>query len=215
MENKELLLSEEKYQKTKKKISLVALFILIVGVSFGGFLIYNGVKGSSPEKLSELTSKLEKRKAELEEQGIKYDGLTKYTDKKAYELKIITEALDPSFEHCEFSEFKNNAVTKEYCIEKNKNSEFSKSASTMFGAFVCIASLMISGSIFMMSKGREMLAFQAQQVMPVAQEGMEKMAPSIGKTGATIAKEMAPAYGEVAKEISKGIKEGLKEEDKK
>ena len=67
----------------------------------------------------------------------------------------------------------------------------------------------------MMSKGREMLAFQAQQVMPVAQEGMEKMAPSIGKTGATIAKEMAPAYGEVAKEISKGIKEGLKEEDKK
>ena len=62
MENKELLLSEEKYQKTKKKISLVALFILIVGVSFGGFLIYNGVKGSSPEKLSELTSKLEKRK---------------------------------------------------------------------------------------------------------------------------------------------------------
>ena len=40
------------------------------------------------------------------------------------------------------------------------------------------------------------------------------MAPSIGKAGATITKEMAPAYGEVAREISKGIKEGLKDNSK-
>ena len=49
--------------------------------------------------------------------------------------------------------------------------------------------------------------------MPVAQEGIEKMAPTIGKAGASIAKEMAPVYGEAAKEIAKGIKEGLKELD--
>ena len=35
--------------------------------------------------------------------------------------------------------------------------------------------------------------------MPIAQEEMKKMAPTIGKTGASIAKEMAPAYGEIAK----------------
>ena len=52
-------------------------------------------------------------------------------------------------------------------------------------------------------------------MMPIAQEGIEKMAPSIGKAGASIAKEMAPIYGQVAKEISKGIKEGLKGEEKK
>ena len=64
---------------------------------------------------------------------------------------------------------------------------------------------MISLGLFMTAKRRKMLAFTTQQVMPVAQEGIEKMAPTIGKVGA-----------EVAKGISKGIKEGQKEaEDNK
>ena len=40
------------------------------------------------------------------------------------------------------------------------------------------------------------------------------MAPTAGKVGKTIAKEMAPAYGEFAKEIAKGIKEGLNSDKK-
>ena len=85
----------------------------------------------------------------------------------------------------------------------------------IIGGFIIIASCMFAGSIYMTTKQREILAFHAQQVMPVAQEGIEKMAPTIGKAGASITKEMAPAYGEVAKEISKGIKEGLKSDDEK
>ncbi len=46
--------------------------------------------------------------------------------------------------------------------------------------------------------GREIMAFQTQSAMPVAQEGMEKMAPSAGVA---------------AKEIAKGIKEGINEAD--
>ena len=80
----------------------------------------------------------------------------------------------------------------------------------MFGGVIIIASCMVSGSIYMITKRREMLAFGMQQVMPVAQEGIEKMTPTIKKVG----KEMAPMYGDIAKEISKGIKEGLKEEKK-
>ena len=213
MENNDLL-NEQKYQRIKRKISLLAIFIFIAGLSVGGYLIYTGISGSSQDKLSELTSKLETKRTELEEKGIKYDPSATYTDKDAYDLKIVTQALDPSFPHCEFEEFKNNDITKEYCAVKNKNSEFSKTARIMFGSFICISSLMISISIFMRSKYREILAFHAQEVMPVAQEGMEKIAPSIGKAGASIAKEMAPAYKEVAKEISSGIKEGLKEEEK-
>jgi len=45
---------------------------------------------------------------------------------------------------------------------------------------------------------REIMAYQAQQVMPVAQEGAEKMAPTAGV---------------VAKEIAKGVKEGINEAD--
>ena len=49
------------------------------------------------------------------------------------------------------------------------------------------------------SNGREINAFYAQQQMPIAKEGIEKMAPSAGVA---------------AKEIAKGIKEGLKDEEK-
>jgi len=73
---------------------------------------------------------------------------------------------------------------------------------------------MIALMLFMTAKRRSMMAFSAQQVMPVAQESIEKMAPTIGKAGASVAKEMAPVYGEIAKEIGKGIKEGLQDEDK-
>ena len=51
----------------------------------------------------------------------------------------------------------------------------------------------------MLGKGREISAFFAQQQMPVAKEGIEKM---------------SPAMGTAAKEIAKGIKEGLKDEEK-
>ena len=47
---------------------------------------------------------------------------------------------------------------------------------------------------FLIGNRREIVAYTTQQVMPVAQEGIEKMAPTIGNA---------------AKEITKGIKEGL------
>ena len=132
---------------------------------------------------------------------------------KITELKIITNALDPSFNHCAFDEYKSNDITKEYCSLKNSKSDFSKSQNIALGIFIIITTCMISGSIYMISRQREITAFQLQQVMPVAQEGMEKMAPTIGKIGKEITDEMAPAYGKIAKEISKGIKEGLKDDE--
>ena len=82
-----------------------------------------------------------------------------------------------------------------------------------FIIFIGAGLTMAGGSIMFTAHRREILAYTTQQVMPVAQEGMEKMAPTIGKVGATITKTIAPAYGEVAKEISKGIKEGINEAD--
>ena len=60
-----------------------------------------------------------------------------------------------------------------------------------------IFGLMLPMSMFFIAYGREIRAFQAQQVMPVAKEGIEKMAPTAGV---------------VAKEVTKGIKEGLNED---
>lgn len=53
---------------------------------------------------------------------------------------------------------------------------------------------------FILANQREITAYHLQQQMPVAQEGLEKVAPTVGK---------------VAKEVAKGIKEGLNEADKK
>ncbi|MDD5865462.1 MAG: hypothetical protein PUD07_03105 [bacterium] len=155
-------------------------------------------------------------------------------DKKS--IDVIENALDESFDHCAFDSAKNNNYTSSYCSLKNelkakngeiylldnKYTDFNKKFESekyvpfyIVGGFILIVSIMISGSIYMMTKRREIAAFSAQQMMPIAQEGIEKMAPSVGKAGASIAKEMAPTYGQIAKEISKGIKEGLKGEEKK
>ena len=260
------------------KVITISCLVLVVGLCIGGFLIYRGVARPSISKVEELKTQLETKKSELEAKvadalaaekqkledkkaelmakGIKYESFAKYDDGETYDLKIITNALDPSFDnclfdeyknnaltsayclisnkrdedsknlsvikealdesfdHCKFNEAKNNTFTKEYCAAKNSTDDYASSGSTMLGVFICIASCMFSGFIFMVAKRRHILAFSAQQVMPVAQEGIEKVAPTIGKAGASIAKEMAPVYGEVAKDIAKGIKEGLNEADK-
>ena len=129
-------------------------------------------------------------------------------DKKA--IDTIDDVLDDSSNHCVFDDAKNNTYTSKYCSLKNqlkqKNSDFNRSFDSheiipfyRFGAFVIIASCMIAGFIFMFAKRREILAFQAQQVMPVAKEGIDEMSPTIGKA---------------AGEIAKGIKNGLKDDDK-
>lgn len=121
--------------------------------------------------------------------------------------------MDPSFSHCSFEEYKDNPLTKDYCAAKNEVSEFASTGFIMLGVFICIVTCMIAGSILAFAKRRHILAFGAQQIIPVATEAAEKVALTLGKVKASIVKEVAPAYGNVAKEISKGIKEGLKDDD--
>lgn len=108
-------------------------------------------------------------------------------------LSVIDKALDDSFSYCHFSEAENNTYTKEYCALKNKTDSPATIPLFIFGGFIILASCMMAGSVYMISKRREMLAFTTQQVMPVAKESMETMAPTMGK---------------VAKEITKGVKDG-------
>ena len=116
-------------------------------------------------------------------------------------MKIITEALDPSFPHCNFDEYKNNSLTKEYCAAKNSTDDFSSGASIMIGIFIWVVTVMISGAILMFAKRRHILAFGMQQTMPLAKEGIEKMVPTVGN-----------AAGEIAKGITSDIKSGLNSE---
>lgn len=124
-------------------------------------------------------------------------------------LSIINGVLEDADFACSF-DAKKNATTSKYCsyvialedIDSDFNRGFASSTNIpfyMIGGFVIIASCMIAGSIYMITKRREITAFTTQQIMPVAKEGIDKMAPTIGN---------------VAKEITKGIKDGLKDEEK-
>lgn len=298
MEKKKYL-NEETYQKTKKKISKIAIIVLIVGILIGGSLIATGlIKQSkvnsqySEESKAALASQLETEKQDIssqietEKQNLiksksdiesqikptedeikklertpftgfddayyarqdKIEELEESIKTEKNSISVIDDALDESFNHCNFDEAKNNVYTSKYCSLKkqlnektaeinnldNQFSDFKKNFDShdnvpfyMFGAFIIVASGMIAFAIFMFTKQREILSFTTQQVMPVAKEGIEEIAPTIGKAGASIAKEivptigkagasiakeMAPVYGDIAKEISKGIKEGIKDD---
>lgn len=83
------------------------------------------------------------------------------------------------------------------------------------GLGLIIPTLGISGILFLIYKKREIQIFTTQQTMPVTQETIEKMAPTVGKAGGSVIDGVAPALGNLGKEISKGIKEGIKGEDSK
>ncbi|MBE6138225.1 MAG: hypothetical protein E7173_00585 [Firmicutes bacterium] len=296
--NKKEFLTEENYEKSKKKISKMALIILIIGILLGGSLIVAGLvkrsqtnnkysEESKNAKIEQLTAQKEQisdevdsekqnlitakttlenkikpvedqiKKLEREpftgfndayyEREDKIDALEESIKADKKNIGVIDDALDESFNHCNFYEAKNNVYTSKYCSLKkqleqktseiynveNDFSDFKKEFEShdavpffMFGTFIIIASGMIAFAIFMFTKRREMLAFTAQQIMPVAQEGIEKMAPTIGSAMGTVGKELAKgmkdgletmtpaignAMGTMGKEIAKGIKEGLNE----
>ena len=220
-------LNEKKYQDNNKKISNIAKLILFGGILIGGALIVFGITKSNENKelyseenrqkeITRIENEIEKEKYNLEDKkytligkGVTYDAFTEYDDGESYDLKIITKALDPSFNNCAFDEYKNNNLTKKYCSLKSELSkvnsfnyefEMRKNSSKsipfyMFGAFIIISSCMFSFGINMITKRREILSYTMQQVMPVQEEVMEKMTPSLK---------------EVAKEITKGINEGKK-----
>ena len=232
MNEKKEFLTEENYKKGKKKLILLALIVLIIGLTIGGLLLFKGISNSKKvndtyteenkqTKINSLNQQITREKTNLETKktGLISKGVTsssKYDSGEAYDLYIITKALDPSFSYCSFDEYKNNSLISNYCSLKNQlreleraNYSFEKDWNNfdsipfyMFGAFIIISTLMIYGSVYMFAKRREIVSFTAQQVMPVAQEGIEKMAPTVGK-----------ATEEVAKGITKGIKEGLNKND--
>ena len=107
MERKEYL-TEENYEKGKKKLKTIALIILVIGLLIGGSLIASGLikqskvnsKYSEESKLS-VSQQLEtekqnliNKKQALELKGIKYNAFAQYTDGESYDLYIIVLVMN-------------------------------------------------------------------------------------------------------------------------
>ena len=67
---------------------------------------------------------------------------------------------------------------------------FEASSSAGLTIFLGAAFTMFGIAIAIIPFRRSIMAYEAQQVMPVAQEGIEKLGPSVGKVAGDIAKEI-------------------------
>ena len=210
MEDKKYL-NEEKYQKVVKKLSKISIVILILGLLIGGGLIAYGFFKSNEkttpavvkeEEKSEEDIKAEIQALENEIAPLEAKKAEEFTQngfsEEYYRLSNQIEEKDIKLGSLRVGSFEESKVFEDFkeesdsIVKKVKYSPF-----YMIGGFILFASLIASFMIFIFSKRRDITAFSVQQSMPVAKEGLEKMAPTLG---------------EVGKEIAKGIKEGTKEE---
>lgn len=210
MDNNKFL-NEKKYQNTKTIFIILAILFLIIGFVVGGLIIKKGLnkkndiysKYTEENKQAQIVSlnvqikiaksSLESKKAELIAQGLQPSS--NYEDNESYNLYIINNVLNPSFNRCSFDEYKNNELTSQYCnlikqledtekldIKYKRQSEsFSCIPYYMVGTSIILFSIIISISLFLIAKRREIIAFQAQQSMPVVKEGIEEISPALGK----------------------------------
>lgn len=226
MEKKELL-NEENYEKTKKKITTISLIILIVALLIGSTLIALGIiKTNTSKKDAEKVNqerynaseqRLKEIASEKESLNLQYDAKNQECDSldmsakdwysKVNQCRRDASAISSKITNLESEEFKlNNNYDK---VEAKNYIPLS-----VFGGVIIFIGGMISLSIYLIAKKRDISAFAIQQSMPLAQEVIGKMAPTIGDAGKTVIDKVGPSMGSAAGSIAKGIKDGLKDEDK-
>lgn len=226
MEKKELL-NEENYEKTKKKITTISLIILIVALLIGGSLIALGIiktntskkdaekvnqerYNASEQRLKEIASEKESLNLQYNAKKQECDSLdmrAKDWYSKVNQCERDASAISSKITNLESEEFKlNNNYDK---VEAKNYIPLS-----VFGGVIIFIGGMISLSIYLIAKKRDISAFAIQQSMPLAQEVIGKMAPTIGDAGKTVIDKVGPSMGSAAGSIAKGIKDGLKDEDK-
>lgn len=125
-----------------------------------------------------------------------------------------------------FSKTQSYSISKAEYESKKQRTQFDATPYFMGGIMLILVGCGAGLNLLFMAFGRNILAFGAQSTVPVAKEVIEDVAPIIGKAYGEAAKaaahglsaaskDMGPAFGTIAKEVSKGIKEGFKEDKPK
>lgn len=152
------------------------------------------MKNGHTQKYYEIEQKI----SDLEDEISKLES-----EKRTFERELSNREFDLEVEKNEHEfEEEFNSITKD--IEPE--GIFKKGIGGMLiaiGFGLIPPTLLISGMLFLIYKKREITIFTTQQTMSIAQEGIEKMAPTIGD-----------AAGSIAEGITKGIKKGKEDSDK-
>ncbi len=261
MQQNNQFLTEENYQKSKKKLKRLSLIILIAGLLLGGGLITAGIiltnnakqqnaetadriqqesdakQDSQQARITEVQADLDSAQAEADRLDTEIINLRsqisqlrneqqqifredhgfseRYNAKEAeitqVESQISTNNVELSKLHerifgyqAELAKLKIstndsfNDIKNEVDVAKDTISTSKYIFLYFIGGFIIIASCTISLCLYLFSKGREISAFTVQQKIPIAQEGINTMAPTVGN-----------AAGTIAENVARGIKTGL------
>lgn len=220
MNNKEYL-NEESYQKSKKKIKKISMIILIVGIIIGISLIIGGViKQNSVKKYNEKLyneayelskQKVAKAEARLKEIDTQKSNLNNKINAKENECDSMN-MRDPNW-YADVNKCRREASSLQSQLNELESEEFQIENANYkvtyypllpikylifyyIGSGVILVSCLISGIFYYIANKREIKAFTIQQSMPLNQEAIDKMSPTVGKAAGTIAKEIVSGVKE-------------------
>lgn len=225
MNNKKEYLSEEDYQKTKRKITKVSLIILIIGLLIGiglilvGVVLHSNANKTNEERYNE-SYKVSQEKMDTDNVRLKEIETEKYELNNQIQTKQYScdsldmrdsnwyaestkcerevSALKLQLSELEMEKFQ--LENANYTVYYDKVSNVKYIIFYVLGGMIIFVSASIAGNIYFIAKRREITAFTVQQTMPIVQEGIEKTAPTVGD-----------AVGIIGKSLAKGIKEGINE----
>ncbi len=182
-------LNEEQYQKARKKLIIIASIILIAGLIVSIVLLNIGI--TKKTSTADTTQ---------------YDTQISTLNQEISELKTqISAEFSANGFSARYYDLSNQRDTKQSELAEVEKSKFSAEHSMipflMFGgaAFVFILSCAGAARLYIIAFRRNIVAFKTQQTMPIAKEGLEEIAPTIGK---------------ISEEVSKGISKGKSQNQK-
>ena len=202
-------LNEENYNRVNKKIKLISLIILLIGLLSGGVFIAIGMTKSDEAKRAAETTAAS-AKTRLTEIAAEQSSLeTEYNNKQKECNSLDMSAQDWLSAQTECQREASNIDQKLNELEteefKLKNMNYAQPDTSplyyIIGAICIGLGFIASLSIFLITKRRALLAYHAQTAMPVGKEAIEQITP----TAAKAASDMASS---VAEGIAHGVKKG-------
>lgn len=221
-------LNEENYNKTKSTISifgtLIVVVLWIVGLGLIGVGVSRIIKYSNKDMLKLEEEKLVKLQEELEikvkpiEDEIKKLERVEFTghneeyyarqdriielresiEKETKQIDMIENVLEEGYSYCIRDQYREDDTVSTYCDYRELD-EMKVVPFIIPGIFVSVLSFGFTMMLISIVNRRKIMAYNMQDMMPLTEEGVEKMIPTATKA---------------AKEIAKGIKEGLEEDNK-
>lgn len=189
-------LNEKKYKKNRKTLNIIAICIILGGIILGLLFIVSGSKSTEKNSTDneQQIDNLDKQINELENKEKKLDKLQKEYfsnmdyDKYREAIFEISE-IKKEIASLESEKMQLSAQDARQSVTSNFKVQGTKMFKIFAGVSIILISVPIALIILVIANRRTITAYTVQSTMPIAKEGMEELAPSVGKVAKEVAKE--------------------------